>query len=153
MLTPNEVRAILDQHRWQPDEREAVMAEMAARRSEREASGDQQPQADVVRKQRPLATAQPGAVKPMTQPTDDWVRYIKRQLDSRERLMADCVGDLLGGIEKKHKAALDALRSEVALLKRELAETRAEMGVRSAVDDLQARLAKLETPPRLKAAS
>ncbi len=43
--------------------------------------------------------------------------------------------------------------AEVALLKSELAEMRAEAKVRGAVDDLQARLAKLETPSRLKTVS
>jgi hypothetical protein len=106
----------------------------------------------VVRKARPLATAQPDAVKLMTQPTDDWVRYIKRQLDSRERLMADCVGDLLGGIEKKHKAALDAARRGGAAQERACRIARRGRGARS-LDEMQARLTKLETPPRLKTVS
>ena len=57
---------------------------------------------------------------------------------------------MLAGVEKKHKAALDELRTEVAALRNELAECRAEAKVRGTLDDVQARLAKLETPPRLK---
>ena len=66
--------------------------------------------------------------------------------------MAGAVADVLGPIEKKHRVALDELRTEVAALRNELAECRAEAKVRGSLDDVQARLAKLETPPRLKAA-
>ena len=65
--------------------------------------------------------------------------------------MAGAVADVLAPIEKEHKAALDELRAEVAALKSELSELRAEAKVRSAIDDVQARLAKLETPTRLRA--
>jgi hypothetical protein len=100
-LNATEVREIIDRHRWRDGERDQTMADLAERLAERENSGHDAPSyIDVVRKARPLATAQPDAVKPMTQPTDDWVRYAKRQLDSRERLMADCVGDAREHSEK-----------------------------------------------------
>ncbi len=125
------------------------MTDLAEHRAERESAGEtERPrEPDVVRKQRPIAAAQAEAV-----PTDEWVRYIRRQLDKRERLMTDAIADVIAPIEKKHRAALDALRAEVALLKSEVAELRAEAKLRGSLDDLQARLAKLETPPRLKAA-
>ena len=88
------------------------MAEIADRAAERESSPEhEQPRGDaVIHKQRPIIE-QPEAVKPAT---DDWARYIKRQLDSRDRSMVGAIADVLGTIEKKHRAALDEMRAEVA---------------------------------------
>jgi hypothetical protein len=150
-LSPDEVRAIIDRHRWQPGQRDAVLAEVAERKAERESSGEHEQPDVVVRKARPIEAAQPEAA--MTQPTDAWIDYIRRQLDKRERSMSGAIADLLGPIEKQHKAALYELRVELAALKGELAELRAEAKVRGALDDVQARLDMLETPPRLKTVS
>jgi hypothetical protein len=60
---------------------------------------------------------------------------------------------MLGSIQKKYKAAVDELRSEVTTLKREVVGLRAEAKLRGTLDDMRARLEKLETPPRLRAMS
>ena len=74
-------------------------------------------------------------------------------MHKRQRAMEGAIADLLA-IERDLHTKLEAehavTRQELAALKSELAELRAEAGVRGTVDDLQARLAKLETPPRLK---
>ena len=62
--------------------------------------------------------------------------------------MADCVGKVFGQVEKRHAEALDEVRQELAALKRELAEVRAEAKVRGAIDDVQARLDKIEQTAR-----
>ena len=49
----------------------------------------------------------------MTQPADEWVRYIKQQLDNRERSMVGAVADMIAPIERNRRAALDALCAEV----------------------------------------
>ena len=54
------------------------------------------------------------------------------------------MADVLGSIEEKHNAALDEMRAEVATLKREVSELRAEARVCGSLDELQARLDKIE---------
>ena len=48
----------------------------------------------------------------MTQPTDEWVRYIKRQLDNRERSVVGAVADMIAPIKRNRRAALDVLCAE-----------------------------------------
>ena len=124
---------------------------MAERQAEREASGDDaQSYVGVIHKQRPIEVAKPDAVKPMTQPTDDWVRYIKQQLDKRERTMDGAIADVVA-IETKARQTLEAehavTRQELLALKGELAELRGELKTRAALADMEARLARMETTP------
>ena len=88
-----------------------------------------------------------------TQAWEAWVNgRIKSQVEKRERAMCGAIADVIAPIEKKYQTQLDELRTEVATLKRLVSEMHAEAKVRGALDEVQARLAKLETPPRLKAA-
>ena len=70
---------------------------------------------------------------------------------------ATAVADVLAverGARQKAEAEIAVLRQELGALKIEVAELRAETRVRTAIDGVEARLAKLETPlARLKAAS
>ena len=38
----------MDRHRWEPGERETVLADVAEQKAEREASGEQWPHTDVI---------------------------------------------------------------------------------------------------------
>ena len=142
----------MDRHRWEPGERETVLADVAEQKAEREASGEQWPHTDVI-KARAIETPQPKAVRMSS--TRAWAQWVDGRIKgsrvASEASVAGAVADVLAPIEKEHKAALDELRAEVAALKSELSELRAEAKVRSAIDDVQARLAKLETPTRLRA--
>ena len=78
---------------------------------------------------------------------------MKADLQKSQLLVANSkIGEVLGRVENRHKEALDDLRAELAALRTEVSQLRAETKLCGALDDVQARLAKLETPPRLKAA-
>ena len=67
--------------------REEVLASCQARNAERDEAERALAEPSRIQK----ATA----AKPMTQPTDDWVRYIKQQLDKRERSMCGAIADVV----------------------------------------------------------
>ena len=93
----------------------------------------------------------------MAASTQAWEAWVKHEIRARLRAEREAVDGparlptWLAPVATKHRAALDELCAEVAVLRNEFAEYRAEAKVRGALDDVQARLAKLETPPRLKA--
>ena len=88
----------------------------------------------------------------MTDTTQIWETWVDARIKASEAALSGAVADVIGGIQKQNQAAFDALRAEAAALKSEVSELRAEARLRGSLDDVQARLAKLETPPRLKAA-
>ncbi len=103
------------------------------------------------------AQAEPSRVQhstkaePMTQATDGgWADYIKRLIDKRQRAMEGAVADVVA-IESKARQTLEAehavTRQELLAVKSELAELRGELKTRSALADMEARLARMETTP------
>ena len=160
-MTPEKRADIAERYGWQEGEREAMQRDMAERRRRdahdemvawAKARNAERAEAERQAQAEPSRIQQSTKAEPMTQATDGWVGYIKRQIDKRERAMEGAVADVVG-IESKARQKLEAehavTRQELLALKRELAELRGEFKMRAALDDLQARLAKLETPPRL----
>ena len=86
----------------------------------------------------------------MTDTTQIWETWVDARIKASEAALSGAVADVIGGIQKQNQAAFDALRAEAAALKSEVSELRAEARLRGSLDDVQARLAKLETPPRLR---
>jgi ribosomal protein L29 len=54
---------------------------------------------------------------------------------------------LLADIDRKHKSQLDEVRQELAVLKGQLAELRVEAKLRGSLDDMEARLLRMEARP------
>ena len=144
MLTPDQVRDVLAQHKWRDGEREVVLAEVAERKAERENSPhDAESYAGVAR---PVETAHTQATRTRST-TNEWTRYIKAQLDRRQSAMSGAIADLLAE-EQKARQKLEAehivTRQELAAVKQELAELRGEIKVRGALSEMTQRLDKIE---------
>ena len=104
-MTPEKKADIAERYGWQEGERDALQRDISERKRRdahdeavawakrqvaAKAEAERQSQAE------PLPIERSTETKPMTtQPTDDWVRYIKRQVSKSERLMADCVARYL----------------------------------------------------------
>ena len=144
-MSAAEIRAIIDQHKWRPGEREATLAEVAERKAERENSPHYaESYADVAR---PVETAHTQATRTRST-TNEWTRYIKAQLDRRQSAMSGAIADLLAE-EQKARQKLEAehtvTRQELLALKSEVAELRGELKTRTALADMEARMARMET--------
>jgi hypothetical protein len=165
MLTRDEIDDVVRRYGWRDDdERAAALAEVAERQ-QRLATEDTlawckaRNTARVEAERR--STEKPTTAKPETamtgSMTDEWAQWvngrIKASRKASEAVLTGAIADVLGDFQKQNKVALDDLRTEVAALKREVSELRAEAKVRGSLDDVQARLEKLETPTRLRAAS
>ena len=90
-----------------------------------------------------------------------WGTWVDQRIQASEKTLLAAIGDVLADERLAHRKAVDELRrendmlrQELAVLKTEVAELRGELRVRSAIDGVESRLAKLEVPlARLKAAS
>ena len=111
--------------------------------SHREASEDEQPQADVViRKARPIETAQPEATMPSQ--TDLWASWIESEIRASETALLGGVADVMAEERKRAQTAIGELRREnETLVEKLLAQVTA----------LAERIAKLESErmPSLRA--
>ena len=149
MLSPDEVRALMDRHRWQPGEREEMQRDIA----ERAALDDGSQWAGERTAETKITTAaQPEATMVAPAELEAWVRdQIQQSRKASEAAIiggvADAMGDLFREARTNAETEIAVLRAEVTALKAELVELRAESKLRGSLDDMQARLAQLEAPP------
>jgi hypothetical protein len=96
----------------------------------------------------------------MSMTTQIWESWIKNQIQTSQNAATDAVmtavADVMAAELKTYQKAVDeiaVLRSELTALKAEVAELLGQVRVRSAIDGVESRLAKLEAPlSRLRAA-
>ena len=89
-MTPEKRAEITERYGWQEGEREALQRDMAERRRRdthdealawAKARNAERAEAERQAQAEPPRIQQSTEAKPMTQPTDGWVRYIKQQID------------------------------------------------------------------------
>jgi hypothetical protein len=96
----------------------------------------------------------------MSMTTQIWESWVKEQIQTSQNAATDAVmtavADVMAAELKTYQKAVDeiaVLRSELTALKAEVAELLGQVRVRSAIDGVESRLAKLEAPlSRLRAA-
>ena len=176
-MTHSKIDALIEEH---DAEREAMQRDMAERQR-RDAHDEavawakfwMQEKAEAERHPAEKHTATKPAI-PMTTGTQTWEAWVDTRIwasrQASEKAMLGGVADAIASVIAVERGArqkaetdfavlkleLAALKGEVAelrALKTEVAELRGELRVRSAIDGVEARLAKLEVPlSRLKAA-
>ena len=176
-MTRDEIEA---RYGWQPGEREAVERDMAERQR-RDAHDEavawakfwMQEKAEAERRPAEKHTATKPEI-PMTTSTQTWEAWVDTRIranrQASEKAMLGGVADAIANVIAVERGARQKAETEVAVLKlqlaalksemvelralkSEVAELRGELRVRSAIDGVEARLAKLQVPlSRLKAA-
>ena len=159
-VTREDLANLQERYGWKPGEREA-MAEMAER--ERQISKERALQWAEQRRaaEQPEPDRKPERDRSkMPNSSELWGMWVDQRMQASEKTLLAAVGDVMADERVANRTAHEelrceneALRQELQTLKTEVAELRGELRVRTAIDGVESRLAKLEAPlSRLRAA-
>jgi hypothetical protein len=128
-MTPEEVRAVLDRHRWREGEREQLQADIAERTAHREAGMDAPswaaaaPEQAVVRKTVPVSR---------TGAADAWNQHVAAMIEAHERALLGAIADVVAEESGKLQDANKALAADLEALQRRLAQLEARLEAKGA---------------------